>query len=583
MRKGGTIMKIKFCGAATSVTGSCHLVDTGKYKFLLDCGQFQGGKAIEALNLQPFEFNPKDLDFMILSHAHIDHCGRIPLLVMQGFNKDIYCTDATADLVAIMLRDSAHIQEKEADSINKKNKRLGRPLVAPMYTVKDAEAALPFLKSVLYGQDIQINEDISIRFSDAGHILGSAISEIYINDFEGENNGTKVKLVFSGDLGVADRPILKDPTPIASADYLILESTYGNRLHTPNVESVNKLMEVVLKTIRRGGTVVIPAFSVGRTQELLFVFSRFFEDHPDFKKQIGNTPVYVDSPMAAAATQVFRENAHVFDDETHKYLMSGENPLDFPNLKFVQSGEESRSLNYDTTPKVIISASGMCEAGRIKHHLKHNIWDSRNSIVFVGFQAEGTLGRTIVDGEKNIKIFGESIIVAAEIYKLEGFTGHADKNGLLQWLSGFKKPPKMTFLVHGEEQSKLDLAAAIREKLKLPCETVMGMGAEYVLNTASDVVAVSGIEPVSVQVPEEPEKLLAYLKMKEQLASIHSDIENILDNTQLASDKALPDDKMQAISNLLLELQKNVINLGSAVTLENPIGTAGETGGPRPQ
>ncbi|MCI7620075.1 MAG: MBL fold metallo-hydrolase, partial [Firmicutes bacterium] len=441
-------MKIKFCGASIGVTGSCHLLTTDNHKILLDCGQFQGGKEMEKLNEEPFPFDPEEVECVILSHAHIDHCGRIPLLVKRGFKGAIYCTDATADLLDVMLKDSAYIHEKDAEWQTKKNARTGKPPVEPLYTIKDSEAALKLVKPVLYDQLIELNDHVKIVFNDAGHILGSAITEIWVTE-----NDVTSKIVFSGDLGVMDRPILRNPVKIKKADYVIMETTYGNRLHPANSTSIDELISIVLKTVKRGGSVIIPSFAVGRTQELIYQFNMFYEQHPEYSEVLDKVNVYIDSPMATTATEVFKKNAQVFDEETRNYILSGDNPLDFKNLKFTRNTADSQMLNNDKTPKIIISASGMCEAGRIRHHLKHNLWDSRNSIIFVGYQAEGTLGRMLVEGAKEVKLFGETVMVGAEIYNLQGFSGHADQKGLLDWLGGFQVQPKQIFLVHGEEES----------------------------------------------------------------------------------------------------------------------------------
>ena len=357
-------MKIKFCGASTGVTGSCHLLTSGEHKILLDCGQFQGGKAQEALNFEPFPFEPSEIECVILSHAHIDHCGRLPLLVKRGFTGKIYCTDATADLLDVMLKDSGYIHEKDAEWKSRKNERAGKPPVEPLYTVNDAMEALKYVEPILYDQQIAINDDMNIVFNDAGHILGSAITELWVTE-----DGKESKIVFSGDLGMTDRPILRDPTIIKKADYVIMETTYGNRIHPENATSIEKLLDIVLKTVKRGGNVVIPAFAVGRTQELIYEFNKFYDSHEEYRKALDSLMVYVDSPMATTATEVFRRNAQVFDDETREFILKGDNPLDFKNLKFTRSTEESQRLNMDRHPKVIISASGMCEAGRIRHHL----------------------------------------------------------------------------------------------------------------------------------------------------------------------------------------------------------------------
>ena len=474
-------MKIKFCGASSGVTGSCHLLTTGNHKVLLDCGQFQGGKAQEALNFEPFPFEPSEIECVILSHAHIDHCGRLPLLVKRGFTGKIYCTDATGDLLDVMLKDSGFIHEKDAEWKSKRAARAGKPPVEPLYTYKDACEALKYVEPILYDQQIQINDDMKIVFNDAGHILGSAITELWVKEDDKES-----KIVFSGDLGMVNRPILRDPTIIKKADYVIMETTYGNRNHPQNATSIKQLLDIVLKTTRRGGTVVIPSFAVGRTQELIFEFNKFYEEHSDYKDELDKLMVYVDSPMATTATEVFRKNAQVFDEETRDYILRGDNPLDFKNLRFTRSTAESQALNFDKSPKIIISASGMCEAGRIRHHLKHNLWDARSSVIFVGYQAEGTLGKILVEGTKDVTLFGEEVHVNAEIYNLEGFSGHADQNGLFAWIAGFRQKPKQVFLVHGEEQSKIDFGKLIHDKLAYEPVVVLG-NSEYELdmNTAT--------------------------------------------------------------------------------------------------
>ena len=397
-------MKIKFCGASTGVTGSCHLLTTDNHKILLDCGMFQGGKSQDAMNYEPFPFDPKEIDCVVLSHAHVDHCGRLPLLVKRGFRGPIYCTDATGDLLDVMLKDCGFIQEKDAEWKNKRNARAGKPQIEPLYTYNDACESLNYIKPVLYDQLIEINDEMKIVFNDAGHILGSAIVELWVKEGEKES-----KIVFSGDLGMTNRPILRDPTYIKKADYVIMETTYGDRIHAENAMSIKQLLDIVLKTTRRGGNVVIPSFAVGRTQELIFEFNRFYESNGDYRDELDKLDVYIDSPMATNATEVFRKNAQVFDEETKEYILRGDDPLDFKNLKFTRSTAESQALNFDTKPKVIISASGMCEAGRIRHHLKHNLWNPKCSVIFVGYQAEGTLGRSLVEGTKDITLFGEAI------------------------------------------------------------------------------------------------------------------------------------------------------------------------------
>lgn len=550
-------MKINFCGASTGVTGSCHLLTTDNHKVLLDCGQFQGGKAQEALNYEPFPFDPAEIECMILSHAHIDHCGRIPLLVKRGFRGKIYCTDATADLLDVMLKDSGFIHEKDAEWKSRKAERAGKPPVEPLYTYNDAVEALQYVEPVLYDQMIQINDHMRIVFNDAGHILGSAITELWI-----EENGRESKVVFSGDLGMVDRPILRDPTIIKKADYVIMETTYGNRVHPANSTSIQSLLDIVLKTTRRGGTVVIPSFAVGRTQELIYEFNKFYEEHSEYKDEMDQLMVYVDSPMATTATEVFRKNAQVFDEETKEYILRGDNPLDFKNLKFTRSTAESQALNMDKSPKVIISASGMCEAGRIRHHLKHNLWDSKSSVIFVGYQAEGTLGKLLVNGAKDVVLFGEEIHVNAEIYNLEGFSGHADQNGLFTWAAGFQQRPKQVFLVHGEEQSKKDFAKLLHDKLDYDPVVVLG-NSEYELdmNTAQLVnfeeASDTGVEYEEIQ------------NVRQQISDIHNDIESILYNADLAMGSHISQEKMIKINNIVQELAKATMVLGSTVTEED--------------
>ncbi len=545
-------MKIKFCGATIGVTGSCHLLSTDKHRVLLDCGQFQGNKEMENLNWEPFPFDPESIEAVILSHAHIDHCGRIPLLVKRGFKGDIYCTDATADLLQVMLLDSAYIHEKDAEWQSKKNARTHKPPVEPLYTIMDAEKALKLVKPILYDQLVELNDEMKIVFNDAGHILGSAITEIWVT----ENDQTS-KIVFSGDLGVTNRPILRDPKKIKKADYLIMESTYGGRLHPDNSTSIDSLIHIIIDTVKRGGSVIIPAFAVGRTQELIYELNMFYEHHPEYHDVLEDLYVYVDSPMATTATEVFRKNAQVFDEETKELILSGDNPLDFKNLIFTRSTAESQSLNTNRIPKIIISASGMCEAGRIRHHLKHNLWDPKNSIVFVGYQAEGTLGRALIDGVKEIKLFGETIIVSAEIHNLEGFSGHADQNGLLDWLSGFQKIPKQIFLVHGEEQSKIDFAKAVQEKLGLSTTPIF-TNSEFELETGELIASDEVIKEV---IDEE-----GLTSLKSKIADIQKGVNNILGQTDSALSNELSPEKLTQINNILQELEKVSLNLGSTVT-----------------
>jgi len=555
-------VKIKFCGAATSVTGSCHLISTEKHKILLDCGQFQGNKTMEAMNWAEFGFVPSELDCVILSHAHIDHCGRLPLLVKRGFKGEIYCTDATADLVEVMLKDSGYIHEKDAEWQSKKNARTGKPPVEPLFTYNDALDTLKYIRPVLYDELIEINDEMKIVFNDAGHILGSAITELWVTETLESGEERTSKVVFTGDLGVMDRPILRNPTLIKKADYVIMETTYGDRVHEKNSTSIKELMNILVKTAKRGGTVIIPSFAVGRTQELIFELNRVYDGNNEYKELLKDVKVYVDSPMATTATQVFQKNAQVFDEETKEYLMKGDNPLDFKNLKFTRTSQESQMLNMDSSSKIIISASGMCEAGRIRHHLKHGLWNSKNSVVFVGYQANGTLGRSLVDGAKEVNIFGEPIMVGAEIYNLEGFSGHADKDGLIAWLRGLQKKPHDIFLVHGELESKEGFAQLVKDQLGWDTTVVRDVS-EFTLDKETTLTETFVSAEAEFADEEQMEKTRA------KLNQIHDGLEQILYNTQLAMGQGISPERMVEINNMIQALEKATINLSSTVTLED--------------
>lgn len=552
-------MKINFIGGTKTLTGSCYLLDIAGNKVLLDCGQFQGGKNTDALNYEGFPFNPSEIDTLILSHAHIDHSGRIPLLVKEGFKGDIYCTDATGDLAGILLRDSGYIHEKDAEFINKKNKRAGKPMIEPLYTYEDAEKAMPYFKTVLYDQTIDINPAIKLRFRDAGHILGSAIVELWLKE-----DGKTTKLVFSGDLGYKHRPILKDPVMIEETDYLMMETTYGNRFHSDMSKSFDHFIDIIVKTFKRGGTSIIPAFAVGRTQELIYEMAKYSAVCTgEVKDVLDKLQVYVDSPLATSATEIFKRNAQVFDEETREIILKGKNPLDFKNLKFTKSTEESRLLNEDRSPKVIISASGMCDAGRIKHHLKHNAWDSRNSIIFVGYQAKGSLGDRIKSGEKDVVIHGEPVHINAQIHALDGFSGHADQGDLLEWLGGFKKEPKKIFFVHGEEEAKEAFVKVVKAKfgyesiaINNPCEYEL-INSTTVIKSDSDESSI-GLDEAN--------------KVREKLYRLHHDMDRILYHANLAVGNELDVEKYEEINNQLLEIEKNVINIGSTLSDQSKIG-----------
>ena len=456
-------MKITFLGATQMVTGSNFLVETAGKKFLVDCGMFQGREELEEENYNPFDYDPKEIDFMLLTHAHIDHSGRIPKLYNEGFSGPIYAQKATCDLCSIMLPDSGHIQEMEAEWKNKKRLRKGEETKPPLYTAEDAIKSQELFVPVKYDEIIQVDENIFVRFNDAGHMLGSSIIEVWTKE-----DGKETKTVFSGDIGNNDIPLLSSPTMIESCDYLVMESTYGSRLHMKNDEKAEIFLDVVSETIDNGGTVVIPSFAVGRTQEILYELEKIKEKKHDEEfnrkyKTLMKVPVYVDSPLAISATEIFKKNTDLFEDEIREKIEAGNNPLEFPGLKFTRTADESKALNESQEPSIIISASGMCDVGRIKHHLKHNIWNPKSTILFVGYQAPGTLGHSIVNGAKKVTIFGEEMAVNARIEYIEGYSGHADQEWLMNFVYSFISKPKHIFLVHGEDDSQTVLKNKILE------------------------------------------------------------------------------------------------------------------------
>lgn len=435
-------MQITFLGADHEVTGSCHYMNVCGRHILVDCGMEQGNDVYEN---QELPVNASDVDYVLLTHAHIDHSGLIPLLYVNGFRGKVYTTKATMDLCQIMLRDSAHIQMFEAEWRNRKAKRSGGKPFVPLYDLEAAEEVMKYFVPCNYDTIVELEENIQIRFTDVGHLLGSASIEVWI-----EENGLKRKIVFSGDIGNHDKPIIKDPQYLSEADFVVMESTYGNRNHNSVKDSAEELAGIIEKTLKRGGNLVIPSFAVGRTQELLYYIRKIKADNmipdlPDFQ-------VYVDSPLAVEATNVFNKNVDAcFDEEAMELVRQGINPISFPGLQLAVSSIESKNINFVNEPKVIISASGMCEAGRIRHHLKHNLWRPECTILFVGYQANGTVGRAILEGAKSIRLFGEEIEIHAEISKMEGISGHADKEGLIAWIKEFQPKPQTVFVVHGED------------------------------------------------------------------------------------------------------------------------------------
>ncbi len=437
-------MELMFIGADHEVTGSCHYLRVGEKNILVDYGMEQGVNVFENSDLPVEEAM---IDYVFLTHAHIDHSGLLPLLYARGFRGQIFATAPTCDLCSIMLRDCAHIQMQEAEWKNRKAKRSAESeLTEPLYTMEDADGTIRRLVPCDYDSEVDVCEGVKIRFTDIGHLLGSSSIEVWAT----EGNVTK-KLVFSGDIGNSAHPLIRDPKKTEEADYVIMESTYGDRLHTKEkVDYVGELTKILQTTFDRGGNVVIPSFAVGRTQEMLYFLRQIKTE--GLVKGHENFPVYVDSPLAVEATGIFHKNeSRCFDEEAMALVRQGINPITFPGLRLAITSDESRAINFENTPKVIISASGMCEAGRIRHHLKHNLWRHECTILFVGYQAVGTLGRMLVDGVEEVKLFGEPIEVRADIMKLVGMSGHADKNGLLDWVNGFVKKPEKIFVVHGED------------------------------------------------------------------------------------------------------------------------------------
>ena len=459
-------MKIQFYGATKEVSGSNFLITTEDTKFLIDCGMFQGGAEMDEKNAEAFPYDPKDIDFVLLSHAHIDHSGRLPKLVKEGFNGPIYSTLATRDLSEILLLDSAKIQESDVEWQNRKRLRAGKDLLQPLYTVMDAENAMRSFETVHYYDKIEINPFVTVRYQDAGHILGSSILEIWIKE-----GNEEVKLLYSGDLGMPNRPIIRDPDMGISADYVIMESTYGNTIHEPYRKVTEDLINIIDETVSKGGTVVIPSFAVGRTQEIIYQLNEFYEYHQMEDYMV--IPVYVDSPMAVEATKTYMKHSANYDDNAKTLIRKGDNPFSFQNLIYVEPVEESRALNTEREPRIIISSSGMATAGRVRHHLKHNLWDENSSVVLVGYQAHGTLGRLLQDGVEEVKLFGDTIAVKAKVYSLPGFSAHADEAMLLSWVDSMEKKPKKIILVHGEEEEQKPLAEIIEKKMNLPVHAAL--------------------------------------------------------------------------------------------------------------
>ena len=492
VQKEESPMTITFLGAAHEVTGSCTLIEVGDKKGVVDYGMEQGKDLFEN---EPLPVSPAALDFALLTHAHIDHAGLLPLLYKQGFRGTVYATAATVSLCDIMLRDSANIQISEAEWQNRKNQRKGGAEVEPLYDLEDVAGLMGLMRPCGYGTMIQVNEAVSIRFTDMGHLLGSAAIEVWL--LEG---GETRKITFSGDVGNCDQPILRDPTPVRDTEYLVIESTYGDRLHnTERPDYVAELAKRIQTTLDRGGNLIIPSFAVGRTQEMLY-FIREIKER-GLVTGHGEFPVYVDSPLAIEATSVFLQcDTEFLDEDMQRLIRSGVNPIVFPGLKLAVSQEESKAINDDKTPKLIISASGMCDGGRVRHHLKHNLWRPECTILFVGFQSPGTLGRTLADGVKEVKLFNEEIEVCAEIAALGGVSGHADKNGLIAWLRGFEQSPRLTFVNHGDPEASEAFTACLNQELHIPAFAPYSGTCFDLLS--GDFVRVTEAKPIKKQTKE---------------------------------------------------------------------------------
>ena len=502
-------MKLSFFGAAQCVTGSCHCLEVNGKKILIDCGLQQGRDEIDNAVLP---FNPAAVDVVLITHAHIDHSGRVPMLIKNGFTGRIITTRLTADLLRIMLADSAHIQESDAEYQNKKNKRAGRPEVEPIYTMAEAMRVPEFLTTCEYGEEVDICEGVTATFIDAGHLLGSASIRLDMTE-----NGERRSIVFSGDIGNVDQPILRNPQFFEGADYVVMESTYGNRDHTEVWSYTDELAAIIDETLGKGGNVVIPAFAVGRTQELLY-FIREIKDQK-LVKSVQDFPVYVDSPLARSATTIFcGDLTGYLDEEAIELVSEGEHMFSFPGMNMTETVEESKLLNMDNVPKVIISASGMCDAGRIRHHLKHNLWKENSAVVFVGFQSPGTLGRHLLDGAEKVKMFGEEIAVRAKIINFQGLSSHADREHLIDWIGRFKAPkPQHVFVVHGDS----DVAP-------LFAETVQSMGFEAHAPLYTEEYDL--ITCARTAVGYMPEKKKVYFDLQKKTSDAFQKLQQALDN-----------------------------------------------------
>jgi len=537
-------MKIKFLGAAKEVTGSCFIIETDKARFAIDCGMHQGGAEIEKRNWDIDVYDPKHIDFFLITHAHIDHSGLLPRMAQNGFRAPIYATEPTGDLIKILLLDSAHIQETEANWKMKKMQRYGKPTqITPLYSTKDAEAVGPLIKTRTYNETFSPANGIKVTFQDAGHILGAAIVELFI-----EENGTSTKLIFSGDIGRRHQLLMKDPVILSEADFLFMESTYGDRNHKGEEDSLNEMAEAIKYSYSRGEKVIIPAFAVERTQEMLY--SLYLLSHDGRLPK--DMPVILDSPLAIKSTEIFRRYRSYLDGETQSLLKNGEDPLDLPQLQFSSTTADSMQINNMKGSAIIISASGMANAGRIKHHLKHNLWRPGASIVFVGFQAEGTPGRRIVDGAKTIRIFSEDIAIRAKIWTINGFSAHAGQSQLLEWLGNFQNKKMPVFLIHGEISAQNQLASLIREKLGF------------------DVTIPEYLEEISLKAGAKLEEVKQpnVEKTRIDLSPLVADLKAKIDyiNDQMGKIESLPASRQAEVLDLLRQAKLNIDEINPHVT-----------------
>lgn len=529
-------MKIKFLGAAREVTGSCFIIETDKARFAVDCGMHQGNVEMEKRNWDAAAYDPANIDFFLITHAHIDHSGLIPRMVQKGFRGPVYATEPTGDLIKILLLDSAHIQETDATSKMRRMQRYGKSeKIEPLYSTKDAEAVAPLIKIKTYNEIFTPASGIKVNFQDAGHILGAAILELFI-----EENGSSTKLVFSGDIGRSHQLLMKDPVVISEADFLFMESTYGDRNHKGEDDSLNELAEAIQYSYSRGEKIIIPAFAVERTQEMLYSLYLLNSDGRLPK----DLPVILDSPLAIKATEIFRRYRSYLDGETQSLLKKGEDPLDLPQLQFSSSTEQSMKINDMKGSAIVISASGMANAGRIRHHLRHNLWRSGASIVFVGFQAQGTPGRKIIDGAKKIRIANEDIAVKAKIWTIGGFSAHAGQSQLLDWLGNFSNKKMPVFLVHGETGAQNVLASLIKQKLGFDVTIP-----EYLeeIKLKAGTVPEESKQPQAAQQPINLSPLLTDLKAK---------IDYI--NDQMGKIQSLPAARQAEVLDLLKQANSNI-------------------------